>query len=511
MSDIVIEDVDSVNIRVRCERSIAKELSDFFTFKVPGHAYMPAYRKRIWDGQIKLYNMFSQTIYGGLERYVLDFAKERGYSVNRGVREDNPFTSEQVEKYIKEFLKPSLDGKVIDAHEHQINAITHALQKDRALLVSPTGSGKSLIIYALVRYYLDKIPSDRKILIVVPTTSLVSQLYSDFDEYSSVSGWKTDRHCHKVMSGLPKDDIKRRVIISTWQSIHTQSKDFFDKFGAVFGDECHLFKAKSLTSIMTKLEKCPIRIGTTGTLDGTLTHRLVIEGLFGPVHQVTKTKILMKRKLLSDLKIDAILLKHDERIRQEMKRCAYQDEIDYIVTNEARNEFICGLAANLKGNTLILFQFVEKHGKKLNEMMKMFAPTKKVFFVHGGTDADQREEIRKIVEGTEDSIIIASYGTFSTGVSIRRLHNIVFSSPSKSRIRVLQSIGRQLRKSEHKDIARLYDLADDISWKKYKNHTLRHFEERLKIYEGEGFEHKIVNIVLKHKEDADVGNRLQSD
>lgn len=186
MSDLVIEDVDSVNIRVRCERSVAKELSDFFTFKVPGHTYMPAYRKRIWDGQIKLYNMFSQTIYGGLERYVLDFAKERGYTVNRDTREDNNFTPEQVEKYINEFLKPSLDGKIIGAHEHQINAITHALQKDRALLVSPTGSGKSLIIYALVRYYLDKIPSDRKILIVVPTTSLVSQLYSDFDEYSAM-------------------------------------------------------------------------------------------------------------------------------------------------------------------------------------------------------------------------------------------------------------------------------------------------------------------------------------
>lgn len=498
MHDIVIEDVDSVNIRVRCERGIAKELSDFFTFKVPGHAYMPAYRKRIWDGQIKLYNMFSQLIYGGLERYVLDFATERGYTINRGLREDNQFTPEVVEKYIKDFLKPSLDGKPIDAHEHQINAITHALKKDRALLLSPTGSGKSLIIYALVRYYLDKLPKDRKILVVVPTTSLVSQLYSDFDDYSSTTGWNADKHCHKVMSGLPKDDIKRRVIISTWQSIHTQGKDFFDKFGAVFGDECHLFKAKSLTSIMTKLENCPIRIGTTGTLDGTLTHRLVIEGLFGPVHQVTKTKILMKRKLLSDLKIDAILLKHEEEVREQMKRVTYQDEIDFIVTNEERNKFICGLASKLKGNTLILFQFVEKHGKVLNKMIQEIAPEKKVFFVHGGTDADQREEIRKIVEGTDNAIIIASYGVFSTGVSIRRLHNIVFSSPSKSRIRVLQSIGRQLRKSEHKDVARLYDLADDISWKKYKNHTLRHFEERLKIYESEGFEHKIINIALKN-------------
>ena len=498
MSDIVIEDVDTVNIRVRCERGIAKELSDFFTFKVPGHAFMPAFRKRIWDGQIKLYNIFSQTIYCGLEDYVVDFAKDRGYTLDRKSRIDNEFTTETVEKYINEFLKPSLDGKPIEAHEHQIDAITHALKKDRALLVSPTGSGKSLIIYALIRYYLNKLPKEKKILVVVPTTSLVSQLYSDFTDYSSLSNWRVDRECHKVMSGLPKDDIKRRVIISTWQSIYGQSKEFFDKFGAVFGDECHLFKAKSLTSIMTKLQYCPIKIGTTGTLDGTLTHKLVIEGLFGPVHQVTKTKTLMKRKLLSELKIDAILLKHDDLSRNQLNRCTYQEEIDYIVSKDERNRFICKLASSLKGNTLVLFQFVEKHGKILNEMMKEFAPEKKTFFVHGGTDTDQREHIRKIVEGTDNSIIIASYGVFSTGVSIRRLHNIVFSSPSKSRIRVLQSIGRQLRKSEHKEVARLYDIADDISWKKYKNHTLRHFEERLKIYSSEGFEHKIFNISLKN-------------
>ncbi|HAW79415.1 MAG TPA: UvsW, partial [Balneola sp.] len=121
-----------------------------------------------------------------------------------------------------------------------------------------------------------------------------------------------------------------------WQSIHKQPKEYFDKFAAVFGDECHLFKAKSLTGIMTKLEDCPVRIGTTGTLDGSLTHKLVIEGLFGPVHQVTKTKTLMERKLLSELKIDGILLRHSETVRNEMKRSTYQDEIDFIVQNQER-------------------------------------------------------------------------------------------------------------------------------------------------------------------------------
>jgi len=349
----------------------------------------------------------------------------------------------------------------------------------------------------MVRYHLDKLSKDKKILIIVPTTSLVSQLYSDFKDYAKNDKWCVETNCHRVMSGIEKDDLKKRVIISTWQSIYKQPKEYFSKFGAVFGDECHLFKAKSLTSIMTKLEDCPVRIGTTGTLDGSLTHKLVIEGLFGPVYEVTKTKTLMERKLLSTLKIDAILLKHSESVRSELKRSTYQDEIDYIVSCEERNRFVCRLTNNLRGNTLVLFQFVEKHGKVLHQMMKKEFPDKQVFFVHGGTDAEQRETIRKFVEKTENAVIIASYGTFSTGVSIKRLHNIVFASPSKSRIRVLQSIGRQLRKSEHKDVAKLYDIADDLSWKKYKNHTLRHFEERLKIYDGESFQYAQININLK--------------
>jgi len=498
MTDILVEYVDSVNIRVRCERGIAKELSDYFTFKVPGHTYMPAYRKRIWDGQIKLYNMFSQLIYAGLEDYVESFAHARGYTFvkSRGGTKipppGNAHTTEHLLSYAEEKLKIPMKP-----HEHQLDAIRHALYANRTLLVSPTGSGKSLMIYTMVRYHLDKLSKDKKILIIVPTTSLVSQLYSDFKDYAKNDKWCVETNCHRVMSGIEKDDLKKRVIISTWQSIYKQPKEYFSKFGAVFGDECHLFKAKSLTSIMTKLEDCPVRIGTTGTLDGSLTHKLVIEGLFGPVYEVTKTKTLMERKLLSTLKIDAILLKHSESVRSELKRSTYQDEIDYIVSCEERNRFVCRLTNNLRGNTLVLFQFVEKHGKVLHQMMKKEFPDKQVFFVHGGTDAEQRETIRKFVEKTENAVIIASYGTFSTGVSIKRLHNIVFASPSKSRIRVLQSIGRQLRKSEHKDVAKLYDIADDLSWKKYKNHTLRHFEERLKIYDGESFQYAQININLK--------------
>jgi len=490
MSDLIIEQIDSVYIKVKCEKGYAKELSDFFTFKVPGHKFMPAFRNKMWDGQIKLYNIYKQEIYAGLQDYVVQFAKDRSYDIIEPEKQrSNSITAEEVIQFAKTI------GVPYNLHDHQIEGICHAINNDRCLLLSPTGSGKSLIIYMLVRYYLERINPNKKILIVVPTISLVTQMYSDFFEYSKASAWKLRNYCHKIHGGEEKTTDKS-IVISTWQSIFKMPQSFFEDFEVVIGDECHLFKSKSLTTIMTKLKKCPYRIGTTGTLDGTFTHKLVIEGLFGRVHKVTTTKELMDKDLLSKLSIDCIVLGYPQEVRKDCKKFKYAEELDWLVQNKKRNEFICNLAETLKGNTLILFQFVEKHGKVMYDMLTKMNK-KKVFFVHGGTEADDRETIRKIVEKEENAIIVASYGTFSTGISIRRLHNIVFSSPSKSRIRVLQSIGRQLRKSEFKEKAKLYDIADDLSWKSHQNHTLRHFVERMKIYEHEKFDYRKLIIPLE--------------
>jgi superfamily II DNA or RNA helicase len=440
-----------------------------------------------------------QLIYAGLTEYIQKFADERQYTITLPTRNDNKITTDAVRKFVQDFLQVRVGGKQVEAHDHQVNAIHHAIERERCLLLSPTGSGKSLIIYALLRYYLDKIHKNKKVLIIVPTVSLVEQMISDFTDYSSANGWSVPANCHKIMAGADKGTDKR-VVVSTWQSLFKQSEKYFQQFGAVIGDEAHLFKAKSLTSIMTKLKTCPFRVGTTGTLDGTQTHRLVLEGLFGRAYEVTKTKDLMEKKILSDLKIDCIVLGYPQEDRQLLKRAKYQDEIKWLISSQRRNTFIANMCEKLKGNTLVLFQFVEGHGAELHKLVSECVDSaRKVFFVHGGTEAGEREEIRKIVETQENAVIIASYGTFSTGISIRRLNNIIFASPSKSRIRVLQSIGRQLRVSEHKMVARLFDIGDDLSWKSWVNHTMRHMNERLKIYESEGFTHKIVKVDIGGK------------
>ena len=270
------------------------------------------------------------------------------------------------------------------------------------------------------------------------------------------------------------------------------------QFGVVFGDEAHLFKSKSLTEIMTKLTDCKYRIGLTGTLDGAHTHKLVLEGLFGAVNKVTSTKKLMDKQQLSNLVVRCLILKHTIENSKMVASGKYQDEIDYLVSSKSRQNFIRNLALKMKGNTLVLFQLVEKHGQNLYDIIKDKADdNRKVFYIFGGVEADEREAIRGIVEKEKDAIIVASYGTFSTGVNIKNLHNIIFASPSKSRIRNLQSIGRGLRLGDNKVNATLYDIADDLTYKSKENFTLKHFQERINIYTEEEFDYEIHNVDLK--------------
>jgi superfamily II DNA or RNA helicase len=325
---------------------------------------------------------------------------------------------------------------------------------------------------------------------------LVEQLYSDFADYSSEDNFDVDSTIHKIYQGKAKESDKS-LLISTWQSLYQMDKSYFEQFDYIIGDEAHLFKAQSLTSIMTAANKTKYRIGLTGTLDGTKTHKLVLEGLFGPVEKVITTKELIDKKQLSDFTIKCLVLRHSDEISAEMKDASYAEEIQYLIANEARNKFIRNLTISLKTNTLVLYQMVEKHGKILFDMIKERAGERKVFFVHGGTETETREEIRGIMEIENDAIVVASFGTFSTGINIRNLHNIIFASPSKSRVRNLQSIGRGLRQSEGKETATLYDIADDLRHKKHMNFTLQHFVERVKIYNEEKFSFKIYNIGLK--------------
>ena len=472
---------DEVFLKISCEAGVAQEICDYFTFTVPGHTFMPAYRMKIWDGKIRLFNIHNRLLYGGLLEYVFIFAEPRNYRVAPIGFDWKPRKIAKNQAFLDDLKLP------FEPRDYQLDGFHHALSYKKSLLVSPTASGKSLIIYLIVRAL------NVKTLIIVPTTSLVSQLYSDFQEY----GWDSAKYCHQVYAGQDKVSDKL-VVISTWQSIYKLNKKTFEPYRLVIGDEAHGFKSKSLTTLMTKCVNAEYRIGTTGTLDGTQTHKLVLEGLFGKVYKVTTTKKLMDRKELSSLNVEIILLKYPDVICEQFKQIKYADEIEFLVGHEKRNKYIRNLVLSLEGNTLLLFRLVKKHGRILYDMIEEKTDdNRKTFFVFGGTETETREQIRAIAETERDAIIVASYGVFSTGINIRNLHNIVFASPSKSRIRNLQSIGRGLRLSDTTDKTILYDIADDLRWKNRKNYAYRHHEDRIKIYDEEKFPYKIHNITLK--------------
>jgi superfamily II DNA or RNA helicase len=481
-----ISKINEVYLELEVDEDVSRELSDYFTFEVPGAKFMPQYRNRMWDGKIRLFSPHNGRIYVGLLPYIKEYCSKKSieYIMEKGVENDRNVIRESVRDFA-ESLRPRSRGKPIQFRDYQIDSIWHAIQSDRCLLLSPTASGKSLVIYTLVRYYH---LMNLKTLILVPTTSLVEQMYSDFIDY----GWE-DKYLHRVYAGHDKGS-KKPVVISTWQSIYKLHRPYFAQYGCIIGDEAHLFKAKSLTDIMAKSGDVKYRFGLTGTLDGTQTHRLVLEGLFGQVKKIISTKELIDRGTLAKLEIDCIVLKHTEEEAQRVRYYTYAEEINYLVSHPKRNKFIEKLCKSIKGNTLLLFQLVEKHGVLLYNELKTL--DRKVFFVYGGTTTETREKIRAITEKETDAIIVASYGTFSTGINIRAINNIVFASPSKSRVRVLQSIGRGLRQSDNKDRVKLFDVSDNISYKSRPNFTFRHFKQRLNIYKEEQFKYHINRINL---------------
>jgi len=486
MSHLIISKKNEVYLKIQSEPHVFQELSDRFTFEVPNAKFMPQYRKKYWDGKIRLFSNATGEIYVGLldkvitfcnqHNYTYDFVDSKFYGVPFEINE--MISRESVLEYMKKVSK-------YEPRDYQVDGVYNALRFNRKLLISPTASGKSLMIYSVIRYYVEKGLST---LIVVPTTSLVEQMFKDFEDY----GWNASQYCHRIYSGREKTN-EYPVTITTWQSIYKLDKSFFKDFDVVVGDEAHLFKSKSLVDIMSKLHDCKYRFGFTGTLDGTQTHKWILEGLFGPSYSVTKTKELIDMGHIAKLDIKILLLKHNYK-----KFETYEEEIQYLISHQKRNSFIKNLSLELKGNTLILYSRVESHGRVLYDLINSSKESeRKVFFVYGGVDVEEREEVRRLTEEEENAIIIASYGTFSTGINIKNLHNVIFASPSKSRIRNLQSIGRVLRKGTNKVKAILYDVSDDISSKNVKNYTLNHLMERIKIYNEESFNYEIIQVDMK--------------
>lgn len=441
-------------------------------------------------------------MYAGLYDLVVEFAQQRGYTVAPVFSNYFGWPGKVEHEDIGGKLYRAVDewnlvagGNKISPHDFQLQAIIDGLCDRRRVILLPTGAGKSLVIYILIRMLIlyEMVPHDQHIVLVVPTVNLVKQMYSDFEDYSSLNGWDVEDVCQTIYAGQEKH-ITKKVVITTWQSLIKFPLIFFKKIGAIFGDEAHHFTADSLTKIMNLAVNAPYRIATTATLQDEKINKLTLQGLFGQIKRYVTTKDLQDRGILAPLSIGVMVLKYSEDICKTYSKVDYKDEINFITNNPIRDAFTVNLALGMPGNTLVMFKLVE-HGKRLYEDIKR-KTNRPVYLIYGGVGADEREEIRKILNREKNAIAVVSVGTFAEGVNIKNINNLINAAPGKSRIKTLQAIGRTLRLSEDGTPSMLVDIADNFCFRTRKNHTFRHLEERIKMYNEEQFEYSICEVKI---------------
>lgn len=499
-TDIQIKKLNHATIKVNCSMDIALELSEAFTFEVAGARYSPAFKMGQWDGKIRLFNVGARCIGSGLYQKVIEFANKHDYSYevldefeHTGYESPEYKTPDVDSESIRDFMD-SLDlctkGVPIQIRDYQVEGVKVCLKERQAIILSSVGSGKSMILYCVCRYITEVL--GLRVLIVVPTVGLTKQLLGDFRDYSSSNNWPADENVH-LISGGADHSVNKPIVISTFQSLAKSEAKWLNGFGCLFTDEGHSITAKSFQNIYGKATNVPFRLACTGTLHDTKCGILSMQALTGPIFSIAETKDLIANGQLVPMKIRMLSLNYPPDICKLFSKITYEEELNWILYNPKRNNFITKLATKTVGTTLVFFRFVE-HGKILCDMIKaVVGETRNVYFIDGDVVGDEREEIR-LLANDQDCIIVCSYGTFRAGINLPAVENIVISHPTKGGITYLQSIGRGLRLKKGKTHCNLFDIGDRLINKKKVNYTYTHFGSRILALTREGYDFDQVDV-----------------
>ncbi len=525
MNDLIkITKLTSSLLFVDSNPIILGEMESYFKARAANYRFSPKYKEGFWDGYINHFPLHTQHLNIGLLNELYDFARNR-YNIDFDFPVGHEVKPELFQKFVKSLNITFKDrhGKLIDStpRDYQYKSVYDALTKQHINIEVPTSGGKTLISYLIARYLIAR---NLKVLMVVPTTTLVEQSYGDWYDF----GWDNVRdNVHKIYGGQEKY-FGAPITISTWQSLY-KDQSIFSQFDALIIDEAHGAKATSLKNISNWCCNAEWRIGMSGTYptkkdDDEKSNYFNIVGALGPIKTYTSYREMEDKGWIPKISIVVLKLKYNQKRRKEaalliteVKKeekmlkaqglkapSAYNEELDYIHNIEERNEFICNMIRHsCKGNTMVLFTKKTKHGIPLKEIIEQkFKNEKKIIYIDGGVSTEERNMMRKKVDHEDDIILVSSYGTFSTGISIKNIHNIVFASSYKSKVKVLQSIGRGLRKMDGKESVTIYDLVDDCSLRMknypiYSNTALKQYKEREKIYDEKGLNYKTIDYKFK--------------
>jgi superfamily II DNA or RNA helicase len=490
-AQIRIRKLNHAFLQIESEFDLALEMSESFKFEVKNAKFSPMYKMGRWDGFIKLFNMGSRIIGSGLLPKVIDFCTSRGYSydvIANSAHVPTNISRQEVSDYMQS-LNLHARGVPLEIRDYQLNGVYTALKEQKCILLSATGSGKSMLIYSIFRYITEEL--DGRVLLIVPTVGLVTQINSDFKDYSSHNGYNVDNNMHLISAGVKKETNKK-IVVSTFQSLKDVGQEWLNSFDCILSDEGHKIAAESFKTIYDKATEVPFRIACTGTLSDTKCDLLQMQSLTGPIFEIALAKTLIAANQLVPLRIKAITINYPVEIRKQFKKVAYEDEIGWIITNSKRNNFIKKLALTCKGTTIVFFRFVE-HGKTMFDLIKDCAGDREVCYISGEVDKDDRELIR-LSANSNDSIIVASLGCMSTGINLPAISNMIMAHPTKSKLTVIQAIGRGLRLKEGKTHCSLFDIGDQLGTKSRVNFAYKHFGERLQMYIKEGHEFSQINV-----------------
>lgn len=486
MPNIEIVKVNEVRMRVMCpDYHVHEELNDYFKFEDPNFEPNPFSK---WDGTVRLYTKGSGLIDIGLLFEVFKFCKTNGYGIklDPALKYIQDIPDNEIQEFIDSLsaVVRREDGSYApaDTRGYQFDSIATAMRQSRCVLEAATSAGKSFILYVMARYYRQRreaLDSSLKTLIIVPSVHLVTQLYDNFEEYSHGTGWSALVNTQMIFDGATKD-ISKPITISTWQGIQNQPKEWFSQFGDVVVDEVHTSKSDKLSYILNSCINCDQRLGVTGTLSNTKVAGLQVVSHFGAYHKIITARDLIDMGYASDIKINMVELKHHLGDVIDNHGNDYQKEIEYIIGHEKRNDMIVKMAAGLKGNVAVMFERIDAHMMLVYEKLSTIKDN--VFLINGEVKASDRKKIQAAIEAGDDITLLASYGTMQQGVSIKKLHHMILAHPSKSYIRVIQTLGRMMRQHSSKDFATIWDLVDNLSYNGSYNHALRHSHERYKFY-----------------------------